>query len=308
MLAVKRRSGFTLIELLVVIAIIGILAGLLLAGVMVFLQKGPEVSNRNDMSQLAIGLDKFKTMWKISDYPRNTLKLCSNYSSYNTNVQLDQDSIRFLSKMWPNLTPVTWVGINWANRTGATAPVYGNAANPTIDILDGDQCLVFFLGGPPMPGGVGLWGGFSTDATNPMANTVDKFKCKDFEAGRLFIRPSATLTIGGVNYATSTAFLSYMDSYSDPTKPSPFVYFSSTNYLGRPDGYDRTANSVGITPILANAAQWKFQKSDTFQLISAGADGIFGPGGQWTEINAGAYSLPPGKDDMTNVSNKLMGN
>jgi prepilin-type N-terminal cleavage/methylation domain-containing protein len=286
--ATKRRSGFTLIELLVVIAIIAILAGLTLAGVMVFLRKGPEVQNRHDILQLSAALQDFKSKERV--YPPNQIKLCSNYSSY-TNTPLDQESKAFLATMWPELG--NFKGINWASRTGATAPVFGNLAPKANDILDGDQCLVFFLGGPPNTSGNASAGlmGFSNNPVNPIDPTnPNRKKYFDFDVGRLFNRTGST----GQN------FPSYYDVYGK----KPFVYFSSNR---RPNGYDTTANSLGVKPYqMQTMPTVKFYMPESFQLISAGADGLFGAGGPWTEASAAATPAP-GKDDVTNFHDGFMG-
>jgi prepilin-type N-terminal cleavage/methylation domain-containing protein len=287
--ATKRRSGFTLIELLVVIAIIAILAGLTLAGVMVFLNKGPQVQNRNDILQLSGALQAFKTKYGV--YPPSQIKLCSNYASYGA-APLDQQSLAFLNAMWPNMGE--FKGINWASRTMALKPVFGNPANPKTDILDGDQCLVFFLGGPPSIAGQASAGmlGFSTNPLNPVDPSTDRIKFFDFDVNRLFNRQ-----VG----ASASKFPSYYDVY----RKQPFIYFSSNK---RPNGYDPTPNSLGVKPYqMTNAPPLKFYMPESFQLISAGANGVFGEGGFWTEASAGAISAA-GKDDVTNFHDGFMGN
>ena len=318
--AAKRRSGFTLIELLVVIAIIAILASLLMGAVMLFWNKGPEITNKNDILQLGTALQKFKSNY--GQYPPDRIKLCSNSSLYGNSL-LDQQSVSFLSNvMFKNLG--AYNGMNWGNRSGMTAPVFGNAANPTIDILEGDQCLVFFLFGPP-----GLIG-FSNNPQNPTMAGGDRLKFFDFNAGRLqVISPGPT---------RSAQFPSYVDAYGK----MPFVYFSSGKSTGgyappwNPaqnyvvgDGamrnglvfrciqanintapptvppwttaYWAPANSLGVFPYVSGT---QFVNPDSFQIISAGLDMQFGIGGLWVPTN----TLPPGKDDVANFNDgKILG-
>ena len=283
----KRREAFTLIELLVVIAIIAILIGLLLGGIMYVLRRGPEVVAKNDMSQLAIGLQRFKAEYKV--YPPNSIKLCSNYASYDQTQLLDRRSIRFITTIYPRLDPANWTAINWANRSPAPT-----AGSPMIDLLDGDQCLVFFLAGPPLVAGQpALMGGFSNNPLNPVDPTNPPFKRYfDFDAGRLFNR-------------AGNAFPSFADAFGTPT-PQPYVYFSSTNQSDRANGYDTVANGLRVTPYYLTAAPPTFHKPDSFQIVCAGPDGAFGAGGLWVPKNAGLVP-PPGQDDYTSFHDKIMG-
>jgi prepilin-type N-terminal cleavage/methylation domain-containing protein len=287
--ATKRRSGFTLIELLVVIAIIAILAGLILAAVMALFRKGPEVQNRHDILQLSAALQNFKT--KYGQYPPSRIRLYRTISSYKTPVdQLDKDSISFLqSVMFPNMSSTAT--IDWAGYNGAN-PV---AIPPTGIVLEEDQCLVFFLGGPPNTGGNASAGlmGFSNNESDPVDKAnPNRIKFFDFDVNRLFNRP-----VG----ANPSKFPSYYDVY----RKQPFIYFSSNK---RPNGYDTTPNSLGVKPYqMTNTPPLKFYMPDSFQLISGGADGLFGPGGLWTEASAGAIPVP-GKDDVTNFHDGFMGN
>jgi prepilin-type N-terminal cleavage/methylation domain-containing protein len=297
----RRRSGFTLIELLVVIAIIAILAALLLGGVMVFLRKGPEVKNRNDILQLSEALQKFKNDY--GRYPPSQIRLRANMLDYrNKRVDaLDDASVTFLNVMFKSLgassggaTNIQWGGVNFA------------ANYPNGVILEGDQCLVFFLGGPPIGGGqAGLMGGFTVDPTDPVGGAGNRKKCMDFETNRLINR-------GG------NPFPSYVDSFD---LQQPFIYFSASGFVNTPTGgrygtsYDsvffvgpnttQLTNSLGVRPYLQSSAPVKYQLPDSFQIISAGADGQFGPGGLWSSPNNVATGA--GADDFTNISDKKMG-
>jgi prepilin-type N-terminal cleavage/methylation domain-containing protein len=288
-LAVKRnqrivepqRRGFTLIEMLVVIAIITVLASLILGGVMVFMRKGPEVKNRNDILQLSEGLQKFKA--KFGFYPPNQIRLRANMAAYSTPIDaLDSSSVAVLSSMFPNLTGVT--NIQWAGAT----PMPANGI-----VLDGDQCLVFFLGGIPEGSGAPPLG-FSLNPQNPADLTGDRLKFMDFDSARIKLMHN------------NNPFPSYLDSFytsvPDPTQPKPFVYFSSNK---RPNGYTPTANTYGVFPYIEKPATGttpaQYYMPNQFQIISAGPDGKFGPG------NAPLPAIGNGLDDMANFSDKKLG-
>jgi len=274
----NRRSAFTLVEILVVIAIIAILAALTLAGVMVFLGKGPAVQVQNDMLQLSVALEKFKADKKF--YPPSHLKLGSNYTDYTASAA-DQQSLAVISAMWPQLTPANFVGIQWA---GATLPVGGV-------ILEGDQCLVFFLGGIPIGG---VPSGFSTNPTNPAAAGGDRLQYMTFPAGRLMLR-------------NGSLFPSFVDGYgtsNKPAKQSPYFYFSA----GRSSTFDTTPNSLNLVPYIQQSTPTvTYWNSTSFQIICAGLDGQFGtgvaPGIVWPPA-----AVPPGADDMVNFTSAKLGN
>lgn len=293
MLRTAGRAGFTLIEILVVIAIIGILISLLLVGVMGFLGKGPEMVTRNDITQLNNQMQKFKTDYKLPNYPPDQLKLCMNYTDYNLAVALDQQSVLFISQMFPQFGPAKWVGTQWAGP-GVTLPKTGV-------ILEGDQVLVFCLGGPPAGANTpALMGGWSKIPTDPVnAGNVaptDRVNYFNFNAGNLKL-VSLTPTGAARNNTADAYFPSYIDGYNK----TPYVYFSSGV---RPNGYSGAANSLGVSAYWAQAHPQQFQNPNTFQIISAGLDGQFGPGG----IVWPAAVAPPGADDMTNFTGSKLGN
>src|SRR5207247_2502159 len=87
------------------------------------------------------------------------------------------ESLAYLQRLWPQLTApgAPWALINPATnqRYNPSVPVpdfidwngNGNADGPVI--LEGDQCLVFFLGGIPIQGTPAGVLGFSTDPRDP---------------------------------------------------------------------------------------------------------------------------------------------
>jgi prepilin-type N-terminal cleavage/methylation domain-containing protein len=279
-----RRRAFSLIELLVVIAIIAILASLILGAVMLVRGKGPEVATRNDILQIQQGINNFHTAYKF--YPPDHVRLCSNRSQYGT-TPLDQQSIECINTMFPDLGNFT--NIPWA----------GPGTSTNLDVtLEGDQALVFFLLGPPNGSSTpAMMGGFSTNPKDPVdvANAAPSRKrFMEVEQAKLKLVPRA-----GNNAANN--FPSYIDGYHK----LPLVYFSSNK---RPNGYTTSVpgNTLGVSPYKQQDTPVTFYNSSTFQIISAGADGQFGPGGLWTSANFQAMPQA-GKDDMSNFSDRTLG-
>jgi prepilin-type N-terminal cleavage/methylation domain-containing protein len=285
----KRRSGFTLIELLVVIAIIAILAGLTLGAVMMFYGKGAEITCRNDLLQLKQALDKFKA--KHGQYPPPMIRLRANMKDYLPPAQggnrvdaLDDESLMFLRNMWKTLPAVT--NIPWAGSTPMPA---GGV------ILEGDQCMMFFLVGPPAVGGdasKGFLGGFSNNPQAPVDPSSMSTPIRYMDppnAGRLTIRNSALVP--------NQLFPSYLDGYGT----QPYMYFAPLR--GRPEGYLTAPNSLGMRPYAKNVAMTQFYLPDSIQLLCAGKDGQFGPGGYWVPGTATGV----GDDDTSNFHDKKLG-
>jgi len=301
------RTAFTLIELLVVMAIIAILISLTAAAVFRFAWKGFEIDDRNTVSQLSSALGAFKT--KFGAYPPSRVKLCFLSSQYTLTNQLDADSYQFLKHMFPRIEP-TWgtTGIPWLQAwNSATA---GSPPQPVT--LEGEQCLVFFLGGQQATGG-GTNGctGYSTNPNNPMVGGADRISpFFEFKSNRL---------IGNA----TTAFV-YANPYG-----IPYAYFSS--YKTR-NGYNRYFNAstnptsdcatLGVWPYLDPAGN--YLNPETFQIISSGVDKQFGQGTNLTItptpppwapgasnsaalLLSGNAAVKAGLDDMSNFSDKLLG-
>jgi hypothetical protein len=193
-------------------------------------------------------------------------------------------------KSLPATASIPWAGPN--------APNFA-ASYPSGVILEGDQCLVFFLGGPPgVPQGTmpTLIGGFSTNSGDPVylppynagRPQLDRKNSYEFKAARLVNRATPA-------YPSGHPFPSYIDAY----EKTPFQYFSANS---RPNGYDTVfyanpptmaTSTLGVVPYLENPG--RYYMADSFQLLSAGADGVFGAGG----CRAGS-ATGNGVDDVCN--------
>jgi hypothetical protein len=251
------------------------------------IRDGPSAAgwNRNGITQLSQALGSFKA--KFGYYPPSRIKLSEtcNYPQRDQPGTLDADSVTFLRRTWPQLDLADGRKIDW----NGDAEIKGDWT------LEGDECLVFFLGGVPVRvGETNGYLGFSTDPRNPMkqegASRVGPFY--NFDPGRL-------IDLHG------RRFFSYLDPYGQ----QPYAYFSAACY-------DRNGEtdcpSLGVWPYArALQPQPRFWNPDSFQIISAGPDGRFGPGTKdsslvWTP--AGAGSIPAaGRDDMSNFYDQPLG-
>ncbi len=309
----RRRTGFTLIELLVVIAIIAILIGLVSSAVMKFLTKGPVAQTRAEIGQLETAVASFTRDFSLSDrYPPSRFILCDRYSDYiniinggGANGQLARDSLTYLQSMFPRL---------WKTAQAQKTVVDWNQNNKIdIALLEGDQCLVFFLGGCPTPPGQPFrCQGFGPQQTNPAnfaAAGTRKGPYYEFDSGRLTL-----------NIHKNATYYSYLDPYG---QGAPYAYFSS---YGKVNGYNpylagfknSDCATLGVWPYAEFAGNAntpaRYQYPNKFQIISAGLDGKFGAGTVMTQANPRVWTPSTaasgvdanGQDDQANFFGPIL--
>jgi general secretion pathway protein G len=339
------------VELLVVFAIISVLVSLISSAVWKAMITASRVRIRSEISQLAVALENFKA--KYGFYPPSRIKLAELlttgpsgiYRDASIQGSLDYDSIQTITKMfpkastaWANANPANGpAGINWSGRGGWNGP------NPmAFTVLEGDQCLVFFLGGIPdnFSGPANLnCTGFSTNLLDPSyhikngGETLPPFF--EFDSSRL-------VRAAGQGSPRSPVFYSYLDSY----RQRPYAYFSSGNSR---DNYNRhfieaQYRNSDCRSLLANPSNpqagtvWPYAEAisptlgaltvpspryynpSSFQIITAGADGLFGTGTiiQSADGRRGHPPFPPnsafystsdpGFDDLSNFRDSILGN
>jgi len=321
-----RRRGFTLIELLVVISIIAVLMGLLLSGVMAALQARDRAANSFDLGKLDQSMSIATKQYANSKTLPGYIVLCNNVDVYRnptayaaiipknvTQVDLDRSKATlrkmFGTRFVTNGQVVDWDG-SWNTPGAITAqnptPTPGVGNPNTILVLEGHQCLVFYLGGiadtsvsPPN------MAGFSSNPLNPTvpggADRIGPFY--GFERNRLET----------TRFATSARFPAYNDRYG-----TPFAYYGGT---GGANGYQGGCPSLvpssgnksvpGLLPVVTCPSGYldtgvKFMKPDSVQIISAGKNKTFGDPLLWNP-NTGSTD-GNARDDVSNFSGYALTN
>jgi prepilin-type N-terminal cleavage/methylation domain-containing protein len=345
------RRGFTLIELLIVIAIIGVILSLIAAAVVQAQRTGRRTQNRVDIGQIEVALDQFKQ--RFGAYPPSRIKLCESLLWYDltTNAQgqpinqLDTDSVQFINKMFPNIDQTIWAsGIDWnGNGKLDAAPPQPGMDAPGAITLEGDQCLTFFLGGIPSSGVPLACLGFSADPRNPTNTTADRI-------GPFFEFPSNRLVVNQFRVSQNPAniYFSYVDAYSSTDgagtllSGAPYAYFSSYktannynryqffNQPGYPILLSFTSSDCSslqcippgglngppaILPYIETVTTLgkKYWKPNSFQIISAGQDGVFGVANAtvpWNSVTGASYYqnvTGSGYDDQANFTGGMIG-
>jgi prepilin-type N-terminal cleavage/methylation domain-containing protein len=336
----RRRGGFTLVEMMVVIAIIAVLMALIIPAVMGYLKKGPQVQAQSEISQLGMSIESFKTIYKVKHIP-SQLTLCEVYTNYTLKEngaaqddQLDRDSVTYLAQLWPQILSADpnipsklprWmdktVGIDWNGD--------GKIDKKNKIRLEGDQCLVFFLGGIPTPPGSTANGvtGWSTNPRDPAMPTQTAGRVSpffEFPGDRLYDRGNAKPPAP----SGPAGFFSFADPFGKAAgqPKQPYAYFSNYGVrngyqspINQKAGYqfadcqslvDASGNS--IQPCFNSATPVMFLNPNSHQIVSAGLDGVFGTN-VYPKTKNNSYWNPPaapftgsGADDQSNFSNGAM--
>jgi hypothetical protein len=253
----------------------------------------PQRRTAFEIRQLSLAVECFRA--KFGMYPPSRIKLCERLEDYDRQSAFDEESIGFIHRIWPRISWAT--GLDW-NGNGRIDSLKGGGAV----ILEGDQCLVFFLGGIPSNGAIPACLGFSTNPTDPTSPL-------NSQSGLLFEFESSRLVALHRN-----RFYSYLDPYRN----QPFAYFSS---YGIRNGYNRYwsqfRNSdcpmLGVWPYAASLGPpVEYLNPNSVQIVSAGTDRQFGAGavlpvGQaWTPATAHQIDRA-GSDDLSNFCDGVLG-
>jgi prepilin-type N-terminal cleavage/methylation domain-containing protein len=276
-----KRDGFTLIELLVVIAIIGILVALTAAAVFQAGRQASTVETRNEISQFDNALSAARLALGV-DYLPSRIRLRKDMAYTNDPVDVATRTAlekAFGRRMTP---PIQW---------------NGGAGDGPWD-LGPDQTLVFWLGGIPDPTNNGSVG-FSNNPSNPaQAGGTRKGPFFEFKANRLI--------------RSANGFFVYTDAFGTR---APYLYFSSgragNDYvpseaagLVYPTGHALAGQAINISPYMEGT---RFLNATGHQILSAGRDGRFGPGGSGNWTASGGSTQNETKDDLANFSRSVLG-
>ena len=338
----RRPSGFTLVEIMVALVVVGLLAALLLPALASGLRSAKRAAVKAEISALAQGMADFKA--KFGDYPPSRIYLSEDgWFPINSTVlvsslmeptadtvttditvgKLAQRSISALRRFFPKVTFST----NQAVFTSGSTTWYDFNGNGVFDskpyILQGHECLAFFLGGIPLnSNGTYSMTGFGSNPSNPFTNSITSSTMYganrinpfyEFVPGRLALDPTNPMGSGGNLMAPGIpGYYDSLGTVPDPSSSSAtqltglnfFAYFS-TSFLGggydpndvnfdatENDGYlgylfqGNAAISPGPNPYTSSTTNPAtgtvgFINPQSFQIISAGFDGLYGIGGQY---------------------------
>jgi len=332
----RRRLGFTLIELLVVLVIIGILMALLVPAIGAAMRKARGAAVQAEINQMAQALADFKS--KFGDYPPSRIAIREDgaYDGTDTtvlsngatnDVKLGTLYLRgatAIRKFWPRVNVNSGAAV--FPKTSTVWYDYNGdgvfAGNSSVFVLEGHECLVFFLGGIAQPNGSGGYlgmTGFGKNPSNPFSNNSPGNSMYnqnrnppliDFDAGRLLMPPTSTSKmptyVDSLNATNSqaSAFYSYFSTNNgsgyDPNdvngvetdnnaiSPITLTYKVSqspgTSASPSPNPYT-TGPPSGVSTV-------GYINPQSFQILSSGIDGVFGLGGYYNPTSS-TGALPP---------------
>jgi uncharacterized protein (TIGR03067 family) len=239
----------------------------------------------SEISQLSVGIAAFKDTM-AARYVPSRVKL-SETGNYDMNKPLDRESVMALMQAFgPRLE---LKGIDWNSNGKIDEPDRGGDV-----VLEGDQCLVFFLGG--MKGN-----GFGANPKNPSEHTPAPRR------GPFFDFPKARLQPNG-NAASQHGYLSFRDAYGK----NFYAYFSSKNGNDYNSLGDTDCPTLGVWPYASDLKpKPNYLMANGFQIICAGPDGKFGKGSVLPDgMTWGAKVYRPGSDgadDLANFSAEPLG-
>jgi len=316
----------------VVIGIIGLLIGLLLPAVQKIRDAATRAQIHSDMNEISTGHATFCSTYDVRYIPSGFI-LSSNY---NRNIGALKESREYYSRVWPKAIvydKTTSPQTPYPGFTPLPPNPIGKAPNPAsyYDIpLDGNQTIVFLLGGVPPTGGqtwpnwfAGSRTGFWNNATDPFGYNL---------TGTPTSPPDGTQAKGpfcDFKPKRLNADGQYLDPYG-----FPYYYFSCKNgndydYFGAVywnviPGFTREGGYGGQTFYMNPhvGTDNKYVRSDSFQIISAGRNSKPSRGAslnaQWlqngtgpkfdqTTLWPGSSYMGDGQDDIANFSQYILG-
>ncbi len=240
----RPRQAFTMIELLVVLAIILALLGILLPAVMQVKVRVDEAGVVAHIKQLDGACEAFKQ--KYGDHPPSMI-LLKEAGDYDPTNPFELYSKNYLESIFRGIN--LRAGHNWNGDRNANGTERIDPPGSQGYTLQGDECLVYFLGGVPRsaPGVGSTPDGFNSDPANPTVPgnlTMGRVRISffDFNKAQLAWQNDSRIDNppGGPNsrwrqppYPNNWPFAVYLDKWD-----LPYAYFkavkgwSTDNYYG----------------------------------------------------------------------------
>ncbi len=300
----RSRAGFTLIELLMVITIIGMLVGLGSFAAFRAIETGVNASIALDIQSLNAAMQSYKADHKQYPPDLSDINYVYRYTRFQNHISLafPRCGINYGSLK-------SYILNNTAKAYGYNYLIGGASKPLNLDTMDQAEALVFWLGGfptpytqsgTPVPLASRKLFGFHTDVTNP-------FRLDSGTGTNIAYRTTPMLDFDETRLVDQDqdGWYEYIPRGSvqgTNGKTPPYVYFDAGSYtqvwngktppfcgypMPRPS--DPNTQMQSLMTAWGNAVpycQWYYSGASppmamwinptTFQIISAGGDGMYG--------------------------------
>jgi prepilin-type N-terminal cleavage/methylation domain-containing protein len=302
------RHGFTLIELFIVVVIIGMLVAMIAPALMGAFRSARDAGVITEIKQLESAITAFKAVY--GKEPPSRVVIYEEADEWDT----DTANRAIIRGIWPQY--------NFELDQDLT----GDGDTDDQLAMNAGECLVFFLGGIVNRMTDGPPEGFSKNPSQPFlpAATAASREGPFFEfAPDRFVDLDGNFTTGTGPGNTRWGWREYKDSLPGQTKP--YLYFSSREGRGyetvtpapvtaidgtfidvyrvfNPSSTTATPNTPGSTTVPPTSFVYPPHKPQSFQIISPGADGVYGKGGVFNPAKPNSWLADVGDyDNLTNI-------
>jgi len=287
-----KKRGFTIIELLTVIAIITVIIGLLVPSLRKVKRIALDLMQRSQFHAIDTGLE----MWAYEndyEYPESEVEYGATYITTGSHKLAEALVGRDLhgfdtESTWDadddniSASPKPYEGTNYANRKSTYLDVDRTDAFQIAQIYGFDPTSQ-----TPYPGDYD--GNAASTNLMPASVLTDVYKRvriktpdnRSIKIGSPILYFKANNTDTFVNTMIDQSVFNYRDNYdifnlgrSDDAEPHPYDYAlggGGMGGVGNPDFYDDLVN-----PSIPSGMYPVPYRKDTYVLLSAGADGLYG--------------------------------
>ena len=270
----RKRTGFTIVELLAALAIIALMVGLLLPALSMVRNTAKEVKQKAQFTTIELALTVFKNDY--GDYPPSTIVTGASYCGAQTLAEalLGWDLMGFHPQTTWEPTGLAYADPDLNNRKGRYLELATVNAFKLGDLFRTN------------PNGIGSLVNTFVICDSFGAKRVMLSNGKTTKAGTPILYYKANTSKKTIDYrAPSDSIYNVYDNHylvelGKITNGRPHPLFEHTVFYGIPEG---NPPKIGYIQEPKVVRLWPY-RPDSYILISAGADGLYGTGDDITNF------------------------